>query len=622
MLYPQNNSFRSSLDLSGFWTFLPDPNDEGVGAKWFDGLPQQGRMTISVPGSWNEQLAEKGLFNYVGPAWYHKTLEARIDTDLQSVILRVAAADHHATVWLNGKLCGTHSMGYMPFEINLNDAWVEGGSNELIIRVDNRLTMETIPQDVRSDVAPYDQPQYDRRHLFPQTRFDFFPYGGLTRSVSLLVLPKKHLKSIRIDSKLNGEVKVGFVTSSKVSGIRVTLLDGDKTIASAVSENGYVSFQLSQIKPWSPSSPFLYKARVEILDGDKSGNVTDQYTEKFGVREVAIEGGQLLLNGEPLYLTGFGKHEEFPIVGRGQFRAGYLRDFELMRWTGANSFRTSHYPYDEEIMQLADELGFLVIDEVPAVSVGFLSDKFEDLVPLLDNHRKSVKALVERDYNHPSVICWSIANEPNLWSEPHYQNEASSKYFQQVYNYTKNLDDTRPVMTITIPAFGKDDVSLDACDIIGINRYYGWYTEPADLGKAKELLSDELDAIYKKHKKPIVVTEFGADTIDGYHATYPQLFTEEYQTAFIKTYCDVIDSKPFCAGTHVWNFADFLTPQHFRRVVLNRKGVFTRVREPKASAFWLRDHWLSLKRVKKSHRPEQPLQGFLIPDVRPGNSVG
>jgi beta-glucuronidase len=354
---------------------------------------------------------------------------------------------------------------------------------------------------------------------------------------------------------------------------------------------------------------------VQLLGGD--GTVLDQYDEQFGFREIRVDGGRLLLNGEPLYLVGFGKHEDLPLTGRGRHLAGYVKDMELLRWIGANSFRTSHYPYDEDLIRLADRLGFLVIDEVPAVSLGFWSDRFEDLQPLLENHRRALSDLIERDRNHPSVILWSIANEPNLWNEPDYQNETSRRYFEELYRHTRSLDTTRPVISITVPAFGADDVALSACDVIGINRYYGWYTDPSNLQAVRDKMNAELDVIYERHRKPIVVTEFGADTIEGIHSTTLQMFSEEFQTAFLQVYGEVISSKPFCAGEHVWNFSDFRTPQNHRRVVMNKKGVFTRTREPKGAAFALRARWTVLPRVHPMHRPWRRDDAFLVPDLIP-----
>lgn len=619
MLYPQQNRNRVVCDVSGFWRFRPDPDDQGKDERWYEeSWPHAETLTIAVPGAWNEQLTEQGLMNYIGAAWYatELTLAEHVSRG-QRIWLYIGAADHRADVWLNGTWLGMHEGGFLPFEIELTDAWHADAPNHVVIRVDSTLRMDTLPQVVHPNADPYNDASYRRRHLFPATRFDFFPYGGLTRAVYLCTTPAARLETITVDAQLDGHVRL-HVESSGGAQVSVTIADSQGTVVATredltLESTGVdVAMRVQDVRPWSPASPHLYTATITLYDAD--GHLLDTYAERFGIREIRIEGGQLLLNDEPLYLTGFGKHEDFPVVGRGAFRAAYLRDFELLRWSGANSFRTSHYPYDEELIRLADELGFLVIDEVPAVSLGFDSAAFEDLGPLLANHKKALTELMARDRNHPSVIAWSTVNEANLWSETHYNNGASRQYFQEVYAHTRSLDASRPVIAITFAGHSVDDVALEACDVIGLNRYFGWYSDPTDLDKAAQDLSQELEAHYARYGKPIILTEFGADTMEGLHATTAQLFTEEFQAAFIQTYCDVVDSKPFCAGTHVWNFADFRTPQHFRRVVLNRKGVFNRNREPKRAAFILREHWTDHPRVAERHRPAQAQPGVLIRD--------
>jgi beta-glucuronidase len=523
-------------------------------------------------------------------------------------------------VWVNGVPVGSHAGGYLPFAFDITRA-VNSGTNRLTLSVDSRLTMDTVPQGIDPGTAPYDGAAYDRRHTYPPTRFDFFPYGGLTRSVQIVVVPARHIQRISLRAAPSGNVTMSAACTGggRTAGTLRILDPQGVQVAGASSvmfHDGQAECTLTVARPslWSPRHPHLYTAHLTLLAED--GNECDSYEETFGFREIRTEGGQILFNGAPLYLVGFGRHEDFPGVGHGQFRPAYVRDFELMRWTGANSFRTSHYPYDEETLRLADRLGFLVIDEVPAVSLGFPSDRFEDLEPLLANHRRALAGLIERDMNHPSVIAWSLANEPNLWSEPEYQNAASRRYFQNLYEHARALDPHRPVIAITTPSHGIEDVSLGACDIIGINRYYGWYTDPADLEKARQMLDQEMDAMFARHGKPIIITECGADTVEGLHATVPQMFTEEYQKEFLRVYSSVADRKPYCAGIHVWNFADFLTPQHFRRMVFNRKGVFTRTREPKSAAFFLRSHWTTLDRVADDHRPQRFGDTFLIGDIK------
>lgn len=620
MLYPQTNTRRWVHSLDGYWTICADPGGTGVDERWFSAPLPPDALQIAVPGAWNEQLAEQGWMNYVGAAWYETRCTLPPHSEDQAVWLRIEAADHRADVWVNGIPVGSHEGGFLPFEFEVTGAWRGNDENRITIRVDSTLTMETLPQGIDPAEPPYDQAPYARRHHFPPARFDFFPYGGLTRGVSLLTLPQSHIRSIALDPSVTGTLSGTVRVQGEGTALRIAVTgpSGNELVSTnvPVQADGTAAFSLYVKDPelWSPASPVLYHARVQLQGAE--GAVLDHYDEQFGFREIRVEGGKLLLNGEPLYLVGFGKHEDLPMTGRSRHHAAYIRDMELLRWVGANSFRTSHYPYDEDLLRLADRLGFLVIDEVPAVSLGFLSDRFEDLRPLLDTHRRTVEALIERDRNHPSVILWSVANEPNLWNEPHYQNDASQRYFTELYSHTRALDATRPVITITVPAFGADDVALSACDVIGINRYYGWYTDPSDLDAVRRKLDAELDRIYARHGKPIVVTEFGADTVEGIHSTTAQMFSEEFQTAFLQAYGEVISSKPFCAGEHVWNFADFRTPQNHRRVVLNKKGVFTRTREPKGAAFALRTRWTALARVHPMHRPWRRDDGFLVPDIQ------
>jgi beta-glucuronidase len=252
-----------------------------------------------------------------------------------------------------------------------------------------------------------------------------------------------------------------------------------------------------------------------------------------------------------------------------------------MQWIGANSFRTTHYPYSDEDMAMADRLGFLVIGETPAVGLFF---KEEGLSKRLSLCQKFIKEMIERDKNHPCVVMWSLANEP------HSRRPAANGFFKKLTVLTRSLDKTRPVTLVSY--LGTSEKSFEFLDAVCVNRYYGWYTEPGDLNKAIPRLSQDLDAIYQKFKKPVLVTEFGADAIPGSHADPPTMFSEEYQAEMIERYLGVIRRKSFVAGAHVWNLSDFKTAQATHRPNgMNYKGVFTRERKPKLAAYLLRKLW-------------------------------
>jgi beta-glucuronidase len=210
--------------------------------------------------------------------------------------------------------------------------------------------------------------------------------------------------------------------------------------------------------------------------------------------------------------------------------------------------------------------------------------------------KQYINELIMRDKNHPSVIMWSVANEPfppNMNLSPTDVKPADPKsitLFKELFDLVKEKDPTR--LKTLVGVMGGPIEWLALSDVVCINRYWGWYTNPGDIKTGASLLSKELDGLHKATNKPIIITEFGADTQAGMHADEPEMFTEEYQTEFIKAYLDVADSKDFMAGMHVWAFADFKTGQGVIRFGgVNYKGVFTRDRKPKMAAHFLRSRW-------------------------------
>jgi beta-glucuronidase len=233
------------------------------------------------------------------------------------------------------------------------------------------------------------------------------------------------------------------------------------------------------------------------------------------------------------------------------------------------------------MMDLADRLGFLVIDETPAVDLFFAEQGLERRLELC---RQYTQELIQRDKNHPSVIAWSLANEP------HSRRPAAKPFFQDLYDLAKTLDHTRPVTVVT--HVGVDEEAFEFLDFMCLNRYYSWYSEPGQIELGCQRLSAELDALYARFHKPLVLTEFGADTLAGYHAEQPEMFSEEYQAELIERYLAVSAGKPYVVGEHVWNLCDFKTAQEVKRFGgMNLKGVFTRERRPKMAAHALRRLW-------------------------------
>jgi beta-glucuronidase len=431
---------------------------------------------------------------------------------------------------------------------------------------------------------------------YPATTYDFFPYAGLHRPVLLFSAPATHIEDVTVRTALegaDGRVDLRVQATSGYSGrgrARLGAIEAPLSFRDGAAE---VALRVPKARPWSPRDPHLYPLTVTLDDGRRA---TDSYTLDVGIRTVEVRGDRLLLNGEPITLTGFGKHEDFPINGRGLNLPVLVRDHELLRWVGANSYRTSHYPYSEEAMDLADRLGVLVIDEIPAVSLNFL-DPPELVARRLEQCQRALDELITRDKNHPSVILWCVANEPMAGSPsagaaapPAAAVEAGTRFFRTLYDQARARDASRPVTLVGIGGGPPEWLAL--FDVTSINRYYGWYSFGGRLEQAAAALAKELDTLHERLGKPILITEFGTDTLAGSHSQPEEMWTEEYQVEFLRRYLDVAASRPFVAGLHVWNFADFKTGQGIIRTSgLNHKGVFTRDRRPKMAAHFLRSRW-------------------------------
>jgi beta-glucuronidase len=580
MQRPSNNPFRCAIDLSGVWRIAFDPAGRGQALGWQRGIDPAKALAIAVPGSWNEQLAEAGYMNYCGDAWYETRFFVP-DTGGRRVALYFGSADYSAEIWVNGQYAGCSGEPMLPFEIALNGLVLAGEEALLVVRVNATLDADGPTQGITQ--ASYLEQGRPRDEYLPAVRFDFFPFGGLNQRVYLTVQPQMHIERYSAASDMVGVTL--DVSAHLGSRFAARLIGDDRVEVASELIDGHGSARLlpDNPRPWSPDDPYLYRLEIDLLDA--SGEVIDRVSQRIGLREFRVEGQQLLLNGQPIQLKGFGKHEESPLHGRGLNLPQLVKDFHLLKWIGANSVRTAHYPYSQEFLDLADEFGILVVDEVFSINLDFrlVNDA------TLANHKAAIAELIARDKNRTCVVAWSLANEPGYLAEPEYR-EKSAPYWREIFAHARALDPTRPLTHANVGYAGNDDPAFAEANIIGLNRYHGWYSEPAQLDRATERLRADFDAI-AAHGKPIVLFEFGADALAGQHASYDQMFTEEYQARFIEAYWREIEAHPSVAGGHVWNFADFRTAQHGRRVVHNLKGVFTRTREPKMAAWAIRKLW-------------------------------
>ena len=601
MLYPILTQSRLLSDLSGVWDFKLD-NGKGFDEKWYE-APLKDADTMPVPASYNDLKEGADFRDHYGWVFYQRNISVPAYVKSQRIVLRCAAVTHYAKIYLNGKLICEHKGGFLPFEVELNDV-LEDGDNLLTIAVNNVIDYTTLPVGGKANMmsgmmggmgaGASDKPQNN-------PNFDFFNYCGITRPVKIYTTPKTYINDITVVSDIDfGKSEPSAVLAYDVdikgddkdsTSCKVEVFDAEgKKVAEADGATGKI--ELENVHLWQPLNAYLYQIKVTACE--------DVYTLPYGVRSVRVDGIKFLINERPFYFKGYGKHEDTFPNGRGINLPMNTKDISIMKWQHANSFRTSHYPYSEEMMRLCDEEGIVVIDETPAVGINlqfggganFNGQKIgtfdkEHGVQTQEHHKDVIRDMISRDKNHACVVMWSIANEPDSSAEGAYE------YFKPLYDLARELDPQKRPCTLVSVQMGTapdTDCSSKLSDVICLNRYYGWYFGGPDLDVSEKALRKELDA-WRSIGKPVMFTEYGADTVSGLHDTTSVMYTEEYQVEYYEMNNKVFDEYEFVVGEQAWNFADFATSQSLLRVQGNKKGLFTRDRKPKMVAHYFRKRW-------------------------------
>ncbi|MBQ2642876.1 MAG: beta-glucuronidase [Eubacterium sp.] len=625
MLYPIENKVREVKNLNGIWNFRIDTDNAGIEQKWYE-QPLTDVVPMAVPASYNDLFTDARLKEHVGYVWYEREFIVPDSWTDKRIVVRFGSATHHARVYLDGIEVVRHKGGFLPFETDITELLETSGieNHRLTVALSNVLDWTCLPC---GEVITEEGSKYPEGYHYQESYFDFYNYSGIHRPVKIYATPKNYIRDITIKTEVEGlspdfsdekpvtikdykkleelptankaTVKVWVESTDEIQSVKIidenneivcekeitqsNVIDSlkDAKDSSNDVETYFAEVEVTNPKLWNPGATYLYKLCVEGKE--------DIYTEEFGIRTIETTDKQFKINGKPFYFKGFGRHEDSDIHGKGLDEALNIRDFNLLDWIGANSFRTSHYPYSEEQMMLADREGIVVIDEVPAVGMCFwdgqsvfAGGKVSD--ETLEHHLDVLSEMYQRDKNHPSVVMWSVANEAAT------HEEGAALYFEKVTSTMKGLDDTRPITIVHTTGPDGDKVS-QWVDVICVNRYYAWYNDHGHLDVIGLQLKEEMDKWHAKYNKPIIMSEYGADTIAGYHKLPAVAFTEEFQCEYLDEYHKVFDQLEYMIGEHVWAYCDFQTKQGLNRVDGNKKGVFTRNRQPKAAAHLLRKRW-------------------------------
>lgn len=427
---------RKRISLDGLWEFLPDP-DQSLQPNT---IKDAGALrSIRVPGPWQAQFED--LRGYSGVAWYRREFEIpqldNIHADPDTTyILHFGAVDYFATVWLNGQLVGEHEGGYLPFEFELNDALRLAGANELVVCVVDPGDHENLLPEITFGEIPHGKQSW------------YGPIGGIWQSVYLEARHATYLTRLHItpdieNAQAHCELQLNRPANHNTS-LRLSLTDprGAVTIHSASIEAGEASFQILLPIPdpllWDTRSPHLYQLEAALLADEPEGAVLDALASNFGMRSIAASpDGHLVLNGRILYLRGALDQDYYPEMIYTPFSDAELDEqFIKARHMGLNCIRTHIKITDPRYYDAADRAGMLIWTELP---------NWENLTPATKSRaRATLDGMVERDWNHPSIIIWTIVNEG--WGVELAVNADHREWLSDTYDHLKQLDPHRLVV--------------------------------------------------------------------------------------------------------------------------------------------------------------------------------
>jgi len=570
----QNPDGRRGLSLDGTWQIIIDPYDNGYfdyryqprGDGYF--LNQKPRSesdlieydfdrseTLKVPGDWNSQQAK--LFLYEGTIWYKKDFQYQRQSG-QRLFLYFGAANYEAQVYLNGQKIGEHIGGFTPFNFEVTNQVIDG-NNFLIVRVNDQR----------------------RREGVPTLNTDWWNYGGLTRSVRLVETPQTFIRDYFIQLKqdsrnlIQGWIQLDGNNLKQILKVNIPAAGIAQKVVT--NEQGYAEFTIKgKLELWSSDNPQLYDVEIAAE--------SDAVSDRIGFRTVSCDGPKILLNGSPIFLRGICIHEQAPLR---EGRACTIEDDrQLLTWAqdlGCNFVRLAHYPHNEPMLRLADEMGLLVWSEIPV----YWTILFDNSA-VYQNAARQLSEMLSRDKNRAAIIIWSVGNETP-------RGDARLEFLKGLIGQIRESDPTRLISAATELHYADNTIMINDplsnyLDVIGANEYLGWYVR-----KPEEI---PLLAWQSTYSKPLIISEFGAGAKSGYHGQQATRWTEEYQNRVYEMQIAMLQKIPCLAGITPWILTDFRSPRRPLPEIqdfYNRKGLISEKGEKKMAFYTLQKFYQQLQ---------------------------
>ncbi|MDX2110207.1 MAG: GNAT family N-acetyltransferase [Verrucomicrobiota bacterium] len=585
------------LNLSGLWKFKADPANLGETHGYFaSAFKDTYWREVAVPCC--VDLLGKHFEDYEGHGWFRRMIHVPSEWAGRRLRLHFAGVNYHTKVWVNGQLAGSNGYGHLPFVID-SDAWVFGACNTLAIQTDNLR--------VKGELPGFD--------------LGWRSFGGLHREVYLVAEDRCHFTEAWVDASLagaKGDILVNTtVRNERNESIHTTqtvrvldaaglLLHTSQRVEDSLEpgderRTGF-SARLESITAWTADTPVLYTVELTLEIGDQ---VAERRLWRTGFRHVTTYFGKVFLNSQPLFLTGFNRHEDSPSAGMATDLACARQDLMAMKATGANCVRLCHYPHHPGVLDLCDELGLLVMAELPLYWWNGYEEGREAHEHKAAAAAKQLRLMIDRDRHHPSIIFWSVSNESREMFKEVADGNAS------LVALAREIDSSR--LAVHVSEFWQAHPHFEEDDVICINNYPSVWAHPdtgdtGNFARCTEYWKTHLEKLHEAYpEKAILITEFG-------HASYAGenggMMGENTAASSLQAQLDGM-TAPYICGALVWCWADHAWPAHqwphMARTRQSPFGVVTRDRRPKAAHWAIRDAFLKIQGRLPAPQPANDL---------------
>lgn len=606
---------RVVTSLNADWHFHLGDVDAAVTAPGFD---DTGWSTVAVPHTWNRigeyrttRSAESN--NTQGVGYYRRHWTAPATLRGRRDYLQFDAVANIADVWVNGVHIGTHKGAFSGFRFDITDALKPGADNVIVVKADN--SKPAIGSSTQ-DVIPLGG--------------DFFIFGGVYRGVSIIDAPdmgldlldhggpgvyaradqiSAHSANVRVTTKLRNlgsaaRRQTGRVRIIDARGVEVARSGFQTSIGAHAAAEVNTTLKLASPHLWNGrADPYLYRVIVTLNTGAQT---TDTVEQPLGIRSYAIDANTgFVLNGKHLDLHGASRHQDRPVKGWALTPEDHAEDMAIMADMGANTVRMAHYQHAQEWFDAADKTGMVAWAEIPYVNAASFNDD-EGTPALHANAREQLVELIRQNYNHPSVMMWSVGNEVDIGASFGRGKPARSRALLVELNKLAHQEDPSRLTTFAdcceetnpLPGGQRPELLAGTTDVMGYNRYYGWYYDaPSKLGA----MMDHFHAIHPN--VPMSVSEYGAGGALSQHSddataaplrAWGRPHPEEFQNYYHEESWKHLKARPYIYANWIWNMFDFSSDlrQEGDAIDINDKGMVSYDRKTKKDVFYFyRANW-------------------------------